>query len=75
MLKRETPVEKLRKNSHTQVQGVSEERLRKACVWVSIRCPGRMLTLEQIGSIMGFRANGSAKSKLTLCENFGTLPV
>ncbi len=34
-------------------KGSPEERLRKACVWVSKNCPGRMLTLEEIGSIMG----------------------
>ena len=34
-------------------KGSPEERLRKACVWVSSNCPGRMLTLEEIGAIMG----------------------
>ena len=33
--------------------GSTDERLRKACYWVSTYCPGRSLTLEQIGSIMG----------------------
>ena len=30
-----------------------DERLRQTCCWVSQYCPGRSLTLEQIGSIMG----------------------
>lgn len=33
--------------------GSTDERLRQACCWVSTRCPGRSLTLEQIGNIMG----------------------
>ena len=33
--------------------GSVEERLRQTCCWVSQYCPGRSLTLEQIGSIMG----------------------
>ena len=33
--------------------GSSDEKLRKACCWVSKYCPGRTLTLEQIGLIMG----------------------
>jgi len=32
--------------------GSTDERLRKACCWVSEFCPGRTLTLEQIGQIM-----------------------
>ncbi|MBL62471.1 MAG: hypothetical protein CMI30_03580 [Opitutae bacterium] len=31
----------------------SNERLRKACDWVSLHCPGRRLTLEELGGIMG----------------------
>ena len=34
-------------------KGTHEQRLRKACVWISVNCPGRQLTLEQIGEIMG----------------------
>jgi len=34
-------------------KGSPEVRLRKACMWVASNCPGRMLTLEQIGEIMG----------------------
>lgn len=33
--------------------GSVDEKLRKACLWVARFCPGRTLTLEQIGSIMG----------------------
>ena len=33
--------------------GSVDERLRLTCCWVSQYCPGRSLTLEQIGSIMG----------------------
>jgi DNA-directed RNA polymerase sigma subunit (sigma70/sigma32) len=33
--------------------GSTDERLRQACCWVSKQCPGRSLTLEQIGNIMG----------------------
>lgn len=33
--------------------GTPEERLRAACIWVSENSPGRRLTLEEIGSIMG----------------------
>ena len=33
--------------------GSVDERLRQTCCWVSQYCPGRSLTLEQIGSIMG----------------------
>ena len=33
--------------------GSSETRLRSACIWVSKNCPGRQLTLEEIGEIMG----------------------
>ena len=32
--------------------GSSDEKLRKACCWVSKFCPGRTLTLEQIAQIM-----------------------
>lgn len=32
--------------------GSCDERLRQACNWVSKYCPGRTLTLEQIGLIM-----------------------
>ena len=32
--------------------GSTDEKLRKACCWVSKYCPGRTLTLEQIGKIM-----------------------
>ena len=32
--------------------GSCDERLRQACSWVSKYCPGRTLTLEQIGLIM-----------------------
>ena len=28
-------------------------KLRKACLWVSKNCPGRQLTLEEIGTVMG----------------------
>ena len=34
-------------------QGSPEERLRAACVWVSEHSPGRQLTLEEIGRVMG----------------------
>jgi RNA polymerase primary sigma factor len=34
-------------------QGTSEERLRSACVWIADNSPGRQLTLEEIGKIMG----------------------
>ena len=34
-------------------KGTTDEKLRKACCWVSKFCPGRTLTLEQIGEIMG----------------------
>ena len=30
-----------------------DERLRKACDWVALQCPGRRLTLEELGQIMG----------------------
>ena len=33
--------------------GSVNERLRQTCCWVSQHCPGRSLTLEQIGTIMG----------------------
>ena len=34
-------------------EGTTEERLRSACMWVSENSPGRQLTLEEIGQIMG----------------------
>lgn len=34
-------------------QGSPEERLRAACVWVADNSPGRQLTLEEIGRVMG----------------------
>ena len=34
-------------------RGTTDECLRKACIWVSGNCPGRRLTLEEIGRIMG----------------------
>jgi len=34
-------------------QGTPEERLRAACIWVSENSPGRQLTLEEIGRVMG----------------------
>jgi RNA polymerase primary sigma factor len=33
--------------------GTTEERLRSACIWVSENSPGRQLTLEEIGQVMG----------------------
>lgn len=33
--------------------GTPEQKLRSACVWVSENCPGRQLTLEEIGRVMG----------------------
>jgi len=33
--------------------GTTEERLRAACIWVAENAPGRQLTLEEIGRIMG----------------------
>ena len=33
--------------------GSQEEKLRKTCVWVSVNCPGRKFTLEEIAVIMG----------------------
>ena len=33
--------------------GSSEQRLRSASNWGSENCPGRQLTLEEIGEIMG----------------------
>ena len=44
------------KNEETEIptfSGSVDERLRQTCCWVSQYCPGRSLTLEQIGSIMG----------------------
>ena len=34
-------------------RGNTDVRLRKACIWVSRNCPGRRLTLEEIGRVMG----------------------
>ena len=34
-------------------KGTTDEKLRKACCWVSEFFPGRTLTLEQIGKVMG----------------------
>jgi len=34
-------------------EGTTEERLRSACIWVSENSPGRQLTLEEIGQVMG----------------------
>ena len=34
-------------------EGSPEERLRSACVWVAENAPGRQLTLEEIGHVMG----------------------
>ena len=34
-------------------EGTAEERLRSACIWVSENSPGRQLTLEEIGQVMG----------------------
>ncbi len=34
-------------------KGSPEIKLRKACLWVSKNCPGRQLTLEEIGIVMG----------------------
>ena len=31
----------------------SDDRLRNACDWVALHCPGRQLTLEELGQIMG----------------------
>ena len=33
--------------------GSAEERLRAACLWVAENSPGRQLTLEEIGKVMG----------------------
>ena len=41
--------------------GSVDEKLRKACLWVAKFCPGRTLTLEQIGSIMEFPEKGLGK--------------
>lgn len=46
-------VQKVQDGPIPSFKGSPEERLRKACVWVSRNCPGRMLTLEEIGEIMG----------------------
>ncbi len=34
-------------------KGSAEQRLRAACVWVADHSPGRKLTLEEIGKVMG----------------------
>ena len=34
-------------------EGTPEERLRSACIWVAEKSPGRQLTLEEIGIVMG----------------------
>ena len=34
-------------------EGNSEERLRAACIWIADFSPGRQLTLEEIGKVMG----------------------
>ena len=34
-------------------QGTAEQRLRAACIWVANNSPGRQLTLEEIGKVMG----------------------
>ncbi len=47
--------------SHSKIEDIEiptfsgsvDERLRQTCCWVSQYCPGRSLTLEQIGHIMG----------------------
>jgi RNA polymerase primary sigma factor len=44
---------KPRKLDLPEFQGTSEERLRSACVWIADNSPGRQLTLEEIGKIMG----------------------
>ena len=36
-----------------EFQGTPEQRLRAACVWVANNSPGRQLTLEEIGKVMG----------------------
>jgi RNA polymerase primary sigma factor len=36
-----------------QFTGTTDEKLRKTCCWVSEFYPGRQLTLEQIGYVMG----------------------
>ena len=33
--------------------GSPERRLRLACLWISKNCPGRQLTLEEVGKVMG----------------------
>ena len=34
-------------------EGSPDDRLRSACVWVAENSPGRRLTLEEIGQVMG----------------------
>jgi hypothetical protein len=43
----------LHKRTIPSFSGTPEARLRSACIWVSKNCPGRQLTLEEIGTIMG----------------------
>lgn len=44
---------KIRDDVLPDFTGTPEERLRAACVWVADNSPGRQLTLEEIGKIMG----------------------
>ncbi len=32
--------------------GTQAQRLRKTCIWVSVNCPGRKFTLEEIAGVM-----------------------
>lgn len=43
---------KIKENKIPTFLGSVDERLRQTCCWVSQYCPGRSLTLEQIGSII-----------------------
>ena len=43
---------KIKEKEIPAFSGSTDERLRKACCWVSEFCPGRTLTLVQIGQIM-----------------------
>ena len=47
------PDPKIRDIDLPDFKGTPEERLRAACVWVADNSPGRQLTLEEIGKIMG----------------------
>lgn len=47
------PDPKVRDIDLPDFKGTPEERLRAACVWVADNSPGRQLTLEEIGKIMG----------------------